>query len=58
MNDEDLEEGWDADDGDDLDDCGMYPDGGVFVCGQIGSEPCEFCPNRRYLGTTASDEES
>lgn len=44
---------WDFDDDFDegIDDCGIFPDCGFFVCSQIGSEPCEFCPNRLFLGT-------
>jgi len=46
----------DFEDDDDLDDCGMFPEDGVFACGQVGSEPCEFCPNRRFLGTSCDEE--
>lgn len=38
-------------------DCGMFPDDGVWTCVQIGSEPCEFCPNRELLGTNSEDDE-
>lgn len=60
-----VDSSWDFEDGDDYDadtpddddddDCGMYPEDGVWTCGQIGSEPCEFCPNRKFLGTIIDD---
>ena len=38
----------DNDDTTDLAECGMrYDDGHNFACELIGSEQCEFCPNRR-----------
>lgn len=38
----------DVDDTLDLTECGMhYDDGHNFACELIGSEQCEFCPNRR-----------
>jgi len=37
-----------CDDTVDMTDCGMhYDDGFNFACDLIGSEQCEFCPNRR-----------
>lgn len=42
---------------DDDDDCGMFPCEGTWACMQIGSEPCEFCPNRHLLGTSVDDDD-
>ena len=55
--DDDEEDGEWSDDDDENDDCGMFADGGVWTCGQIGSEPCEFCPNRSLLGTNSVADE-
>lgn len=57
----DFEEFDDEDDfteDDDDDDCGMFPEDGTWVCMQIGSEPCEFCPNRALVGTAVDDSEN
>lgn len=49
-----VDSSWDDDSDEDDDDttdftkCGMhYDDGHNFACELIGSEQCEFCPNRR-----------
>lgn len=40
----------DSGDDDDPDDCGLTPSGKGWSCDLIGSEQCEFCPNRHLLG--------
>lgn len=36
-------------------DCSLFEDCGVWTCMQIGSEPCEFCPNRSLVGTPTQE---
>lgn len=42
---------------DDLSNCHMFEDGGVFVCGAVGSEDCDECPFHDDLGKTVSQVE-
>jgi hypothetical protein len=36
--------------------CHAFVDGGVFVCGAVGSEDCDECPFNCELGTKAEYE--
>lgn len=54
---EDFDDEDDFADDDDNDDCGMFPCDGAWFCPQIGSEPCEFCPNRQLLGTPVDEDD-
>jgi hypothetical protein len=50
---------WDGEglEGDDeLSNCHAFVDGGVFVCGAVGSEDCDQCPFNCELGTKAEFE--
>jgi hypothetical protein len=52
-------EEWDGEglEGDDeLSNCHAFVDGGVFVCGAVGSEDCDECPFNCELGTKAEFE--
>jgi hypothetical protein len=33
--------------------CSGWFDQGVFVCGAVGSEDCDCCPNYSWLGKTS-----
>jgi hypothetical protein len=46
------------DEDDDAADCQQFLDGGVIVCGALGSEWCDFeCPLRRDVGLTPKEAE-
>lgn len=52
---------WDGEglEGDDeLTNCHAFVDGGVFVCGAVGSEDCDKCIFHSDLGKTVSEVES
>lgn len=40
---------------DDLTNCHAFVDGGMFVCGAVGSEDCDECPFNSELGTKAEE---
>lgn len=45
-----------CDEEDDAADCQQFLDGGVIVCGALGSEWCDFeCPLRRDVGLTMKE---
>lgn len=47
----------DEDKGDLLDDCGIYIDAGKFLCRDIGTEDCDWCPYRTMIGSDVPDGE-
>ena len=54
--DDSYDRDWDGEglEGDDeLSNCHAFVDGGVFVCGAVGSEDCDECPFNCELGTKA-----
>lgn len=56
---DDFDADWDGEglEGDDeLSNCHAFVDGGVFVCGAVGSEDCDECPFNCELGTKAEYE--
>lgn len=56
---EEPDDDWDGEglEGDDeLSNCHAFVDGGVFVCGAVGSEDCDECPFNGELGTKAEYE--
>ena len=55
---EDHDDGYDEEEEADANCCGWF-DQGVFVCGAVGSEDCDCCPNYSWLGKTSKqiDEE-
>ena len=42
---------------DDLTNCHAFVDGGMFVCGAVGSEDCDECIFHSDLGKTVSEVE-
>ncbi len=56
MNDDDLYDDMDYEPEDDpMDECYGWFDGGVFVCGAVGSEDCDCCPMYKWLGLTEKE---
>jgi len=56
--DDSFDDDWDGEglEGDDeLSNCHAFVDGGVFVCGAVGSEDCDECPFNCELGTKADE---
>ena len=56
--DDSFDDEWDGEglEGDDeLSNCHAFVDGGVFVCGAVGSEDCDECPFNGELGTKADE---
>lgn len=42
----------DDDTDEDSNECGLFVDGGVYVCSAVGSEECDFeCPHNGLIGT-------